>query len=142
MIKNTYYVLKIMKHHPIQLKSIQVKKLYLEVLNRELATKDEIKIDIQFKVGSKLPKDDEDIIIVNFICSVVQEDGFSLETNIFGIFSLEGDFPRDKLEHWSHNNAPLILMPYVRENVASLCVRSDLDFHLPLVEVPTFRYEK
>ena len=131
-----------MKHHPIQLKSIQVNKLYLEVLNRDIATKEEIEIDVQFKVGSKLPAPDDDIIIVNFICNVTQEDGFNIQIDIFGIFALEGSFPRDKLDHWSSNNAPLRLMPYVRENVASLCVRSDLNFHLPLVEVPTIRYGK
>lgn len=130
-----------MKHHPIQLKSIQIKKLYLEVFNKSSNDKEDFDVDIQFKVGSKLPKDNEDIIIVNFVCNVQKLEGFQIEVDLFGIFEVEGEFPRDKIEHWAHHNAPLILLPYVRENVASLCVRSDLDFHLPLIEVPTFRYE-
>ncbi|MBA6244615.1 MULTISPECIES: protein-export chaperone SecB [Psychrobacter] len=130
-----------MKHHPIQLKAIQVKKLYLEVFDKAIASAEELEVDVQFKVGSKVPEPNDDVILVNFICNVKKNEGFSLEVDIFGVFTLEGEFPRDKLEHWSNYNAPLILLPYVRENVAALCARSDLNFHLPLIEVPTFRYE-
>jgi len=131
-----------MKHHPIQLKAIQTKKLHLEIFNKHIASRDELEVDVQFKVGSKVPSSDDDVILVNFICTVNKDNGFNLQVDIFGVFALEGDFPRDKIEHWSKNNAPLILLPYVRENVASLCIRSDLNFHLPLIEVPTFRYDK
>tara|TARA_R110000868_G_scaffold85854_2_gene241228 strand:+ start:34 stop:291 length:258 start_codon:yes stop_codon:yes gene_type:complete len=59
-----------MKHHPIQLKAIQVKKLYLEVFDKAIASAEELEVDVQFKVGSKVPEPNDDVILVNFICNV------------------------------------------------------------------------
>lgn len=66
---------------------------------------------------------------------------FHLIAEIVGEFSVdETRFPLDKLDPWASRIAPMVLYPYLRENVYSLTQRCGFSaVILPLFEVPTLR---
>lgn len=63
------------------------------------------------------------------------------------IVELHGSFQIDEsrfdvkfVEDWAEKNAPLVLYPYMRENVYALTARAGFsEALLPLIEIPTFR---
>lgn len=92
------------------------------------AEKHQIRVKMRVVSGDD---DDEDSIL-------------NLKVELLGVFEIdEKEFPVDKVIHWAEHNAPLVLYPYVRENVYSLTSRAGFtEALLPLIEIPTFRVEK
>ena len=66
-----------------------------------------------------------------------------LAVEIIGHFAIDTDnFPQDKIEHWAHNNAPYILIPYLREHIYSLTQKSGFKpLIIPLFKVPTLNID-
>lgn len=128
-----------MKHHPIQLIDLQIRELRIVVNDPSECQKDNLEAQVTYQVGSHTFEDEQDILMAGFKCliNVNQENApFELVADIVGVFSVGDEFPKDKVEHFAKHNAPIILMPYIRENVYSLAVRAGVNVHLPLVQVP------
>lgn len=72
------------------------------------------------------------------------ESPFDLEVEIVGVFNVNLErFKEDNIEHWASKNAPLVLYPYLREQVHGLTNRAGFEgLLLPLFEVPTFKLGK
>ena len=68
------------------------------------------------------------------------ETPFSMKIELRGEFRInEREFPIDKIDDWARKNAPLILLPYLREQAFSLTARCGFKpLVLPLFVVPTF----
>lgn len=65
----------------------------------------------------------------------------SLHVEIVGAFKVdESQFRKDDIDSWARKNAPLVLYPFLREQVFSLSVRVGAPgLIIPLIEVPTFK---
>lgn len=137
-----------MKHHPIQLRNIYVDELHAVVhdrisfidqdypktfdytvfstdFNEENST---ISVKVEFSIQ---PPDDSEILDRPFSMKVVVTAAFSVNTEIF---------PVDLLEDWSFNNAPVVLIPFIRENAYALSSRIGFEPVLvPMIEVPTVK---
>ncbi|HCG8028983.1 TPA: protein-export chaperone SecB [Vibrio parahaemolyticus] len=89
---------------------------------------------IGVKVTAKIGYDDDQ--------EKIPDAEFWMEIIIEGIFTVDlSRFPRDKIDVWANQNAPLTLYPYVREAAYSLTSRvmKDAAAILPLLTVPTVR---
>jgi preprotein translocase subunit SecB len=66
---------------------------------------------------------------------------FQLAVELHGNFVVdESQFDIKFIEDWAERNAPLVLYPYLREQVYSLTSRAGFqETLLPLFEIPTFR---
>jgi preprotein translocase subunit SecB len=66
---------------------------------------------------------------------------FQLAVELYGLFEVdEAKFDVQFVEDWAEKNAPLVLYPYLREQVYGLTGRAGFpEALLPLFEVPTFR---
>ena len=129
-----------MKHHPIQLVKVQIKELQILVNDPAECEKDNLEAQISYRVGSNQFDNEEKVLMAGFKCLINTENDnapFSLVVELIGVFTVSDEFPEDKIEHFARYNAPIILMPYVRENVHSLDIRAGVDIYLPLVQVPT-----
>lgn len=74
-----------------------------------------------------------------------QDDSpFDLEVELLGVFNVDLErFKEEFIEDWASKNAPLILYPYLREQVHGLTNRAGFEgLLLPLFEVPTFKLQK
>lgn len=132
-----------MKQHPIQLEQLVVRELILDLKNPAPAQAQQENLDaeIRYSMGASNFNPELKSIAVGFICEVNPNDSeasFYIKVHVMGIFSVNVDeFPMDKLEHWSKHNAPILLLPYVRENVYALSARGKINLILPLVTLPT-----
>ncbi|WP_417561314.1 hypothetical protein [Marinomonas sp.] len=81
------------------------------------------------------------IDIGNIDASETSEFEFDLRVRVEATFSVDTKtFPVDKLDHWASFNAPLIIYPYLREEVYSLTSRALRSPKLlPLLELPTIK---
>jgi len=70
-----------------------------------------------------------------------EESPLKLIVELHGRFEVdESRFAVEHIEHWAENNAPLVLYPYMRENVYALTARAGFgEALLPLIEIPSFR---
>lgn len=66
---------------------------------------------------------------------------FAFRVRLVGEFQFdESRFPMEKIDQWAEQNAPIILFPYLREQIFSLTARSGFrPLVLPLVQVPTIK---
>lgn len=149
------------KLHAIQLKTLQVLKLGIEVHNPDIALKDDFElgefsiengrsefnvelssINVRMRIragryaideGSPSPKDEE-----------FRKQPISFVVEVGGIFKVDtSTFPEDRIHHWAETNAPLIIYPYVREQVYGLSTRVGIkQVILPLLEIPSFKLVK
>lgn len=130
------------KKHPIQIADIQIKQLSLNVLDPIECRKNDLAAKVVLKHGSSQFDEIQRTIAVGFLCEINKEvenqsirAPFEMVVEIIGIFTVGDEFPEDKILHWANRNAPYILLPYLRENVAALLSRAEINFHLPLVQV-------
>lgn len=89
------------------------------------------------------PYDEEDKTLqVRVRATIPEEVGqlISLHVEIVGAFKVdENRFDKKHIEAWANLNAPLVLYPFLREQVFSLSVRVGVQgLIVPLIEVPTF----
>ncbi|ELY1390581.1 TPA: protein-export chaperone SecB [Vibrio vulnificus] len=134
--------------HPIQIKSVDYLKLFIEKnqhsgsgilsdsgsfqLQSAHSDFDEELNEIWVKVTCKIGYDDND--------NPVKDTELWLEVSLEACFSVDIEqFSPEHLPHWAHNNATMVLYPYVRESVAALTGRvfTKDNAILPLLTVPT-----
>lgn len=130
--------------HAIQLENVRVSDLSIHVdlsvaqdtprgsftMETGRSTYDRELKQIQVKVAVKIgPEDDK-------------KAPFSLEVVLHGLFSVDDTrFDPNFVEDWAEKNAPLVLYPYVREQVYALTTRTGFGEAalLPLLEIPTYK---
>ncbi len=138
--------------HAIQLEGIAVKELFIRINSYE---QNDNEIDRNFKLGIGHSEFDGKIgeIDVGIIVKIGNPDDhegdekkseFDLKVHLLAKFSVDQSrFPIGQIAHWTENNAPLVLYPYIREHVHALSVRAGVKpILLPLMEVPTLRIDK
>ena len=142
-----------LKRYPIQLRMVTIKELFFEAF-RPLSPDFELGAD-KIKIASSFAAPDQDdaelqIGIGFSFCDeepagqegVDPEDDsreLKMRVRIVGHFAVDkAKFPMDRLEEWSRYNAPMILYPFLREQVYSLTARCAVrPLILPLVYLPT-----
>ena len=131
------------ENHPIQLNTLKVLELFIKVIPEH----DQQKLpDIgKFSLfhGHNEYAQEEKAIAVKIgveIGKEVEETPFELRVEILGLFDVDDEkFPINSVHCWAKQNAPLILYPYLREQVFSLTSRAGFEGTLlPLFQVPTF----
>ncbi len=134
------------KKHAIQLEGLKVLELSIKA-NPNMEDPHSQKIseaDFTLVTGYSEYHKEEHKIGIRISAEVgVDQDisPFSLRVELIGIFEVdESRFPIMHIEHWAKTNAPLVLYPYLREQVYGLTTRAGFSgMLLPLMEVPTFK---
>lgn len=134
--------------HPIQLLNVSVEELHLKIIDRELLSGDYPR-EFGLTVGRSDYNSEDKTIAVRMLMEiepVFDENGnsdrpFEMKICICGYFDVDDTaFPVDKVHDWAEKNAPVILIPYMRENAYSLSLRCGIEpVIFPLVQVPTFK---
>ena len=133
-----------MKKHPIQLEEYLVKEISLKV-ESPFDARESKACNLSIKTGHSEYNEKNQSIMVGLTCEITPEDkmgSYKIFIDIVGIFSIGEDFPKEKVTHWSENNAPQLLMPYLREAAYGIAIRAGLNVHLPLVILPTVTIKK
>lgn len=138
-----------LKLHPIQTRNIGVRELYIKAkipTSHDLGEKGGT---FSMKVSHSEYDHENKVIIVVARVEVGRDDDsekspFEMTIEIAGEFEVdESKFPVDQINDWAKRNAPLILMPFLREHAYALTARCGFSpMLLPLFEVPTFKIEK
>lgn len=144
--------------HAVQLRSLQVLKLSIEVHDVRTAHSagyqagsyameaghsafDEatstIHVSMRVRAG-RFAIDDDNSEAEN---EEYKRQPVSILVEVGGVFSVDTDeFSVEHIPNWSEFNAPLIIYPYVREQVYGLSTRVGIKpLLLPLLEVPSIR---
>lgn len=134
------------KAHPIHLTSVAIKELCIksnQVPDINIGLDDGGKFDLL--VGHSEYDKDNKSIVVSLALEIGQKEEetkvpFSMRIEIVGHFKVdESNFPVEHILHWAKNNAPFVLMPYLREQAYSLSSKGGYrPILLPLTEVSTF----
>ena len=133
--------------HPIQLAHFKVTKLFIEPnldIDQDLEA-DTGKFTLTTGYGEYNQEDHAIMVTVEAKMSSEDEGNpFDLDIGLLGVFEVnEDEFPLIHIEDWAKRNAPIILYPYLREQVFSLTTRCGYRGSLlPLLEVPTFKLQK
>jgi len=133
------------ENHPIQLKALKVLELSIKVIQEPdqqacpgkfslfhgQGEYDQEKKAIAVKIGVEMGRE-------------VEDSPFELRVEILGLFNVDDEkFPIKSVHSWAKQNAPLILYPYLREQVFSLTSRAGFEGTLlPLFQVPIFSATK
>lgn len=136
-----------MKHHPIQLRNVSVEELSIVTLDRIKFQDVDYPKDFQYTIYSTEFNADSSAIFVKVELDIKPKDEasidrpFSLKVVISGEFTVDQElFPMDMIQNFATHNAPIILMPYIREQAFGLTQRAGFTpIILPLVEVPTIK---
>lgn len=136
-----------MKNHPIQILNFFVDELKIIVHDRIKFQNKDYPKTFDYSVGRTDFDEANSIIAVKVILSIKPENEedidrpFSMTVSVSAQFNVDKNkFPIDKIDHWAIHNAPIVILPYIREQVYSLSVRAGFDpVILPLVEVPTVK---
>ena len=135
-----------MENHPSQLVELVTRELILDLRNPNEARQENLQVEIRYSLGSSEYNTETKSIVVGLICEINPQNldaPLYIKVHIAGIFEVDDEkFPMDKLDHWSKHNAPILLMPYVRENLHSLSTRAQANIILPLVVLPVFSSQK
>lgn len=131
------------KLHAIQLTDLRVSELSIHV---DLSVPRDASIGgFNIETGRSAYNHEEHQIQVKMRVSMGAQEGesspFQLAVAIHGNFVVdESRFDIKFIEDWADKNAPLVLYPYLREQVYSLTSRAGFpEALLPLIEIPTFR---
>ncbi|MHB0818440.1 hypothetical protein ACYCFK_09190 [Stutzerimonas stutzeri] len=137
-----------MKQHPIQLLNVFVDELRAVVLDRNSFAEKEYPKTFNYKVFSTNFDEENSTIAIKVEFSIqppedaeVADRPFSMKIVVTAAFSVDTElFPADLLEHWSFNNAPVVLIPFIRENAYALSSRIGFEpVLIPMIEVPTVK---
>ncbi|MGC0833528.1 hypothetical protein [Pantoea agglomerans] len=149
------------KLHATQLKALQVFKLGIEVHDPNVALSDSFELG-EFTIENGHSEFNADASSINVRMRVraghfaIDDDNsaekndefsgqaLSLIVEVGGIFSIDLEqFPSEHIYDWAEKNAPLVLYPYLREQVYGLSTRVGIKpVLLPLLEVPTMKFVK
>ncbi len=133
------------ENHPIQLRALKVLELFIKVISEQENLPDIEKFSLFH--GHSEYDDKEKVIAVKIgveIGKEVEDTPFELKVEILGVFNVDDEkFPIKFIHSWAEQNAPLILYPYLREQVFGLTSRAGFGgVLLPLFQVPTFSVAK
>lgn len=138
-----------MKMHAIQLTSVEVEDLSIQVLDRYKFKDGNYDKDFSYTIYyTEFDKEQSRIRIKVELKVEPKNDAidrpFKLRVGVAGEFTVDQErFPAHLIDQFVKGNAPIILLPYVREHAFSLTQRAGFDaIILPLVEVPTLRDAK
>lgn len=147
-----------LKLHSIQLHRINIVELAIKMVVHPDETEYPDEYELPFNAGhSDFNKEQRRIdVMVEASTSNHDEGGsskeeenpeqrlpFNLKIVVVGEFHIGEDFPDEYIYDWARKNAPLILMPYVREQAFALTARCGYKpMLLPLVEVPTLVFNQ
>ena len=128
--------------HPIQLEEILVEELELKIEDPKKAREDNIVCEFSLKTGHSDYNSNSKALYVGVI-GEINADGHNapvyLKVKLHGIFSVGEDFPIEFVNDWAEKNAPLILIPFVRENIYSLASRAKVNVVVPLFTLPSIK---
>lgn len=119
--------------HPIQLHDVAVSRLSIVVSDHDNADEFDGEIDLALQLGTSEFRRDDRLFAVGLRATVkpstaVAEDGepaFRIEVELSGQFAVDySKFNFEDLRRWSEVNAPLLLLPYVREQIYGLALRA------------------
>lgn len=136
-----------MDRHPIQLLNITVE----EVFFKKNYQNQEEKYDNEFSlVVSRSEYDAEEKMFSVKLDMIIESEKegpqrpYDMRISISGHFSVDEDqFPNDQIYKFADHNAPILLIPYIREHAYSMSTRAGVDpIIFPLVQVPTFKLQK
>lgn len=135
--------------HAIQLTSVEVEDLTIQVLDRYKFKDGNYEKDFSYTIYYTEFDKEESRIRVKVELKIEPKDDtidrpFKLRVGVAGDFVVDQQrFPAELIDQFVKGNAPIILLPYVREHAFSLTQRAGFDaIILPLVEVPTIRLAK
>jgi preprotein translocase subunit SecB len=136
------------KTHPIQLEGIFVREMSIisNVPPSEEVGISANKIDF-YTAHSEYREEDKEISVsLKVECGQSEDDDqpYSMKIDIVAYFNVDDEkFPIEHIHDWARRNAPLILIPYIREHAFGLTARCGFKpLILPLMEVPTFKIPK
>ncbi|HGY9587034.1 hypothetical protein [Vibrio harveyi] len=135
------------EQHPIQIKTVDFIKLYIEKNSSMMADTMPETGDFQLQSAHSNFDEESGEIWVKVSCKIgydeneqpIEDAEFWLDTSLEACFSVDVDkFNPDNLPHWAHNNATIVLYPYIRESVAALTGRvfNKDQAMLPLLTLP------
>jgi preprotein translocase subunit secB len=128
--------------HPIQLEEILVEELELKIKDPKKAREDNIVCEFSLKTGHSDYNSKSKALYVGVIGEINADDHNApvyLKVKLHGIFSVGEDFPIEFVNDWAEKNAPLILIPFVRENIYSLASRAKVNVVVPLFTLPSIK---
>lgn len=134
------------KKHAIQLVSLKVLELFIKA-NPNMDDPHSQKIDeaeFSLVTGYSEYHKEEHKIVIKISAEIGVDEvaaPFLLRVELAGVFDVdESRFPIMHIESWAKTNAPLVLYPYLREQVYGLTNRAGFaGMLLPLIEIPTFK---
>ncbi|ELL4669321.1 protein-export chaperone SecB [Vibrio fluvialis] len=139
-------------YHPIQLRSVKVLELFIAANPNCAPSESE-----EDKFGFYHTHSDYNAETKTFVVKVAAvigkeeyEEGeeptteFDLRAELLGVFEVDEDnFSVENIDAFASKNAPLVMYPYLREQVFSLTTRAGFDGAvLPLFEVPVFKLQR
>ncbi|KAB8063210.1 MULTISPECIES: protein-export chaperone SecB [Janthinobacterium] len=131
------------KLHAIQIIELRVAELSIKV-NLEAPRDSELpEFTIETGRSNYDPETQQIQVRMRIVAGEGEDDVLSLKVELHGRFKVdETRFPIDQISHWADHNAPIVLYPYIREQVYSLTSKVGLpEGLLPLIEIPTFKVE-
>ena len=134
------------ENHPIQLIALKVLELSIKVISEHEQQKlPDVENFSLFHGHSEYDQDDKAIAVKIGVemGKEIEDVPFELKVELLGVFKVNDEkFPIKFVHNWAKQNAPLILYPYLREQVFSLTSRAGFEGTLlPLFQVPTFSYK-
>ncbi len=130
-----------MKLHPIQLRAIKVTRLSIVIHDQKEAADFAGEVNFRMQLGrSDFEQGNRNIAVglrttVKPTVAADQQPSFEIDVELAGQFEVDySAFNFEDLPRWSEVNAPLLLVPYVREQVYGLALRAGVKgMMLPLI---------
>ncbi|HBP6795649.1 TPA: hypothetical protein L6B24_09680 [Pseudomonas aeruginosa] len=135
-----------MKLYPIQLANIFVDEVHAVVHDRVAFEDKDYPRDFEYSLYSSEYNEEKSTISVKVEFEIKPSTDeidrpFSMKIVVTGQFKVDAKvFPMKFLDDWATNNAPVVLIPYIRENAYTLSHRIGFEpIMLPMIEVPTVK---
>lgn len=131
------------KLHAIQLIAVQITELSIRVTADPSTLNQFEEGFVQLQTAHTPYNEADKTVQVRVRAEVPEDKGLpvSLHVEVVGAFQVDEDkFDKQYVEAWAKSNAPLVLYPFLREQVFSLTVRVGMQgLLIPLMEVPSFK---
>lgn len=138
-----------MERHPVQLVNITVDELHIKTLDRQNIDDESYPREFSLTVGRSDYDAEKKMISVRLLMEMMPEEGaedrpFEMRIAVAGHFEVDEDnFPVAEINKFAERNAPIILVPYIREQAYALTMRAGVEpLIFPLITVPVFKIEK
>lgn len=95
--------------------------------SRKPKIENEYEININFKSNTQLSDDKKNLIFeINTSLNDLKSNAFNLSFTMVGFFDIDKDNENMPLENFANNNAPALMIPYIREVIHNITLRSGL----------------